>query len=1316
MRLIELRLKNLNSLKGEWHIDFSDPAFLNEGIFAITGQTGAGKTTILDAICLALYSQTPRLGDITGSTNEIMTQGTGECSAEVIIEIDSKRYQCYWYQHRAHKKAKGNLLPIRHEISEVKTGKILEEKKSKTSAYIQDLIGMDFNQFTRSIMLAQGSFAAFLKSDIGDRAAILEKITGTAIYAKISLNVHEKKRFEEEVLGKLQAGVSSLSLLSFEDEKLLVAELQTLNQQQSKQRQTFKTLSEQLQWLDNVQQLQQNILTYQNDFASAQQAQQAFTPEAQRLDIANKALEIDSHFRELSYSRESVKRLGFEQQDLLNKIPTQQAALAQATTHLNNINTIEKQATDNLQTTLPIIAKTCELDAEIKQQSHSLADDNQRKDVLVNNTQRLRQEIASHGQIEQETKAQLSSIEKYFSDYEELNDLDTDMATFDSSCSRLKALLEDNVSLAADKLAHDNQSSKLQVHFDKLSKQQDADKLLITEQREQLVSVRQQQAALIEKQSLTSMRSEQEQIDQINTQIAQASFKLQQLSELASQIEKTNLSLPTLTEELTTLAGLIASHQSDIQDTKLKRQEKQEHLNLLQKVAKLEDYITELEDGLPCPLCGAHEHPYGNHHPLLDSNNTDKDTEQNQSSTIKQTKTQQTQQQITELETVIDNLEQALSAYNIEYATKKETLNNQEQQLAPLQQQSKILHGDIQKYIASLFESENNYSEAIAAIINPLNKIGDDIHAIITNMDHCLSLLDTAKHNLTEHKQSLKTIVVEYEHLTESATKLSTAIEADEKQQQALSHDINNLTTDIKLNSQKIDGIKDKIAANFSELAPLMTTVSSLTHKYPADKYKDYLTTALNAADIHDALKQLGNSFDEQTVMDSADYDRHIEKLRQQRSALNQLKRQFNEQKNSQQQLTNSLSSLTAQIETKQIQLSNDETALKELERLIAHKANAIEQLKQNRKDIFADKNTDNEENQLRRAVDEAKAKQVVAQRQLDTVQQTLEQLKAREQQLGTELQAAMSTLNTQQSTFTHFLAESQFVDEAAFVSARLPKEAREALQIRKLAIDNALQQAKLQLDSTQQALELKLATPMTDEDRETLAGQHQKIQTDIDELSQKIGAIDQKLKDNDSQKGQQAAQLVAINEQKQKLQVWQQLHTLIGSADGKKYRTFAQGLTFEVMISHANTQLQKMSDRYLLIHDDSNPLELNVIDNYQGGDIRSTKNLSGGEGFIISLALALGLSQMASHNIRVDSLFLDEGFGTLDEESLDIALDTLTSLQQEGKLIGIISHVQALKDRILTQIKVEKLSGGFSQISGQGCRRVANAANEKAS
>src|SRR5690554_8048084 len=122
-------------------------------------------------------------------------------------------------------------------------------------------------------------------------------------------------------------------------------------------------------------------------------------------------------------------------------------------------------------------------------------------------------------------------------------------------------------------------------------------------------------------------------------------------------------------------------------------------------------------------------------------------------------------------------------------------------------------------------------------------------------------------------------------------------------------------------------------------------------------------------------------------------------------------------------------------------------------------------------------------------------------------------------------------------------------------------------------------------------------------------------------------------------------------------------------------------------MVRHANHTLQQMSDRYLLVRDQTEPLELNVMDNYQAGEVRSVKNLSGGESFIVSLALALGLSQMASQTVQVDSLFLDEGFGTLDEEALDVALTTLAQLQGEGKLIGIISHVPALKERIATQI-----------------------------
>jgi exonuclease SbcC len=118
----------------------------------------------------------------------------------------------------------------------------------------------------------------------------------------------------------------------------------------------------------------------------------------------------------------------------------------------------------------------------------------------------------------------------------------------------------------------------------------------------------------------------------------------------------------------------------------------------------------------------------------------------------------------------------------------------------------------------------------------------------------------------------------------------------------------------------------------------------------------------------------------------------------------------------------------------------------------------------------------------------------------------------------------------------------------------------------------------------------------------------------------------------------------------------------------------------------------------------------LNVIDKFHAGAIRTTKNLSGGESFIVSLALALGLSGMASQKVRVDSLFLDEGFGTLDEEALDVALNTLSDLHQAGKLIGVISHVSALKERISTQIKVSPIGAGRSRINGPGCQLVARA------
>lgn len=163
----------------------------------------------------------------------------------------------------------------------------------------------------------------------------------------------------------------------------------------------------------------------------------------------------------------------------------------------------------------------------------------------------------------------------------------------------------------------------------------------------------------------------------------------------------------------------------------------------------------------------------------------------------------------------------------------------------------------------------------------------------------------------------------------------------------------------------------------------------------------------------------------------------------------------------------------------------------------------------------------------------------------------------------------------------------------------------------------------------------------------------------------------------------------------------WELLDRYIGDSEGKKFSTFAQGLTLSRLIALSNKRLTELSDRYLLDKpNEKEDDELMVIDQYIGNERRSVKTLSGGETFLISLSLALALSDLASRNVRLESLFIDEGFGTLDPETLEIALCTLEKIQQEGqKNIGIISHVESIKERITTQIRMQKDSRGFSKI-----------------
>ena len=195
MRIERLHFKNINSLKGEWTIDFTDPALSASGLFLITGDTGSGKSSILDAITIALYGKTPRIDRFSKTANEVMTRHTEECFAELLFSSGAHQYVARFEQRRARGKKDGKLQNPSYYFEDKENNQVYT-KYNDVSRKVVDVTGMTYEQFTTSVLLAQGQFTEFLKSKVDDRARILEQITGTEIYSKISINVFEKYKKE----------------------------------------------------------------------------------------------------------------------------------------------------------------------------------------------------------------------------------------------------------------------------------------------------------------------------------------------------------------------------------------------------------------------------------------------------------------------------------------------------------------------------------------------------------------------------------------------------------------------------------------------------------------------------------------------------------------------------------------------------------------------------------------------------------------------------------------------------------------------------------------------------------------------------------------------------------------------------------------------------------------------------------------------------------------------------------------------------------------------------------------------------------------
>ena len=299
MKILAIRLKNLASLAGPFEIDFTAEPLASAGLFAITGPTGAGKSTLLDALCLALFGAVPRLNNIGRETkvpevdSEILTsdprtllrRGTGSGYAEVdFVGIDGRRYRARWETNRARDKATGKLQGSRQNLTDLDSEQLLSnQSKSEYKQLIEARLGLNFEQFTRAVMLAQSEFSAFLKADDKERSELLEKLTNTAVYSQLGRRAYSKSKEAEDAHKELKAQASGISPLEPEARAELEQQLSQAQQQLKEQQAQLRQLEAQHVWLKELRQWQEARQSAAEQLQAAEQDAQALAPERLRL-------------------------------------------------------------------------------------------------------------------------------------------------------------------------------------------------------------------------------------------------------------------------------------------------------------------------------------------------------------------------------------------------------------------------------------------------------------------------------------------------------------------------------------------------------------------------------------------------------------------------------------------------------------------------------------------------------------------------------------------------------------------------------------------------------------------------------------------------------------------------------------------------------------------------------------------------------------------------------------------------------------------------------------------------------------------------
>ncbi|MDR1339948.1 MAG: AAA family ATPase [Prevotellaceae bacterium] len=438
MKILAIRGKNLASLEGEFSIDFNVEPLKSAGIFAITGPTGAGKSTILDAMCLALFDNAPRVSkgeniqvnDVLDQTinqtdsRNILRKGAGEGRAEVdFTALSGEVYRAIWSVRRVKNRPDGVLLNTEIKLYNLNRG--IEEQGTKTVLLkkINGLIGLNFNQFIRAVLLAQGDFATFLKARQSDKAELLEKLTGTDIYSKISTTIHLKTKEVNDELNNMQKQRNSIELLTDREIADVHDEKSRIDRELEPVRDILSNIDRKLNWIRQYEELSKETEAAAEELKKAKLDIETAKPRYAYIEILDASFEIRETYIELNRELEQLRKSKSGLAGKESQLEEYEKQILKFDAKLQKIKGSMEQTEQDFAALKPLIARSRELDVKIQAAKEKLAEAD--KELKLKNSQKHESEkgILNINTNLDETKRQADIMDKWFREKESYRDI-----------------------------------------------------------------------------------------------------------------------------------------------------------------------------------------------------------------------------------------------------------------------------------------------------------------------------------------------------------------------------------------------------------------------------------------------------------------------------------------------------------------------------------------------------------------------------------------------------------------------------------------------------------------------------------------------------------------------------------------------------------------------------------------------------------------------------------------------------------------------------------------------------------------------------